>query len=46
MAQILVFFSDGAGFTESLAKLSIVFFKRGGEGGGGWSRGSKGVIND
>ena len=33
MAQILVFFSDGAGFTESLTKLSIVFFKRGGEGG-------------
>ena len=47
MAQILVFFSNGAGCTESLTKLSIIFFKRGGAGGGGGgSRVSKGVIND
>ena len=39
MAQILVFFSNGAGFTESLTKLSIIFFKRGGGGGGGGGAG-------
>ena len=39
MAQILVFFSNGAGFTESLTKLSIIFFKRGGGGAGGGGAG-------